>query len=749
MAEARVPSVMTGPDLIPGYNPNGPNGLSGVIMATRVATFFTQPVFAGAPPDDPSRLFIVERGGAIKIINLESGQVLPTPFLNISGQILTDGERGLLGLAFDPNFATNGFFYVNLINGSGNTEIRRYQVSSDPNVANPASATTIITINQPAGSNNHKGGWLGFGPDGDLYASLGDGGGSGDTFHNGQNPNSLLGKILRIDVLSPADPGLNYHIPADNPFVGQAGVRGEIFALGLRNPWRPSFDSATGTLYIADVGQDTWEEIDIGQAGANYGWNHFEGPATFPGGDAISTGQVVAPIYSYNHTVGHSITGGYVFHGDGDALQGQYFFADFVQGKIFTLRFDGSTWVATDRTSQIAIDVPGAALTQPSSFGEDARGNLYIVDFGGNIFRLTPTILSAPAPAGTSADMMLRRGADGIFEIYNVGNNAIMAAFELGQVGTEWQVAGLGGFFGNDTSDMLLRNVNTGGFELYDVSNNQITNTAFLGSVGTNWQVMGFGNFGSLGETDMILRNSSTGGLEVYNIKNNQIIGASFMGTVGVEWQFSGVGNFSSRGTSDMLLRNSNTGALQVYDINSNQITGTASMGNVGPEWQFSGVGNFSGIPGETDLLLRNSHTGGLQVYDISNNRITGAAFLGAVGLDWQYAGVAPIHAAGASDLVLRNVNTGALQVYTVAGNTIVGTASLGAIGLDWSVGGFARDSAAASSASMGSPDGSTSQLVQAMAGFGGGNSASDISSAAPSAADSSQQPFLAGPQHA
>jgi len=183
---------------------------------------------------------------------------------------------------------------------------------------------------------------------------------------------------------------------------------------------------------------------------------------------------------------------------------------------------------------------------------------------------------------------------------------------------------------------------------------------------------------------------------------------------------------------------------LQVYDINSNQITGTAFMGSVGTEWQFSGVGNFSGIPGETDLLLRNSHTGGLQVYDISNNRITGAAFLGAVGLDWQYAGVAPIHAAGASDLVLRNVNTGALQVYTIAGNTIIGTASLGAIGLDWSVGGFAVDRPTGSVANS---DGSTSQLVQAMAGFGG--NASDISSAAPLAADASQQPFLASPQHA
>jgi glucose/arabinose dehydrogenase len=744
-----VPSAIAGPDLIPGYNPNGPNGLSGVIMATRVETFFTQPVFAGAPPDDPSRLFIVERGGAIKIINLDSGQVLSTPFLDVSSQILKDGERGLLGLAFDPNFATNGFFYVNLINGSGNTEIRRYQVSSsNPNIADPASATTIITINQPSGSNNHKGGWLGFGPDGDLYASLGDGGGSNDQFHNGQNINSLLGKILRIDVHSQPDPGLQYHIPADNPFVGQPGAD-EIFALGLRNPWRPSFDSATGTLYIADVGQDTWEEIDIGQKGANYGWNHFEGPGPFtgPNPDPISIGPVVAPIYSYNHTVGHSITGGYVYRGDGDALQGQYFFADFVQGKVFTLSFNGSAWVATDRTSQIVTDVPGAALTQPSSFGEDARGNLYIVDFGGNIFRLTPTVLSAPPPAGTTADMILRRGVDGMFEIYNVGNSAILAAFQLGQVGTEWRVAGLGAFFGNDTSDMLLRNVNTGGFQLYDISNNQITGAAFLGAVGTNWQVMGFGNFSSLGETDMILRNSNTGGLQVYDIRNNQIIGTNFMGTVGLEWQFSGVGNFSSRGTSDMLLRNSNTGGLQVYDINSNQITGSAFLGSVGPEWQFSGVGNFSGVPGETDLLLRNSSTGGLQVYDISNNQITGSAFLGTVGLDWQFAGIAPVHAAGASDLVLRSVNTGALEVYAIAGNTIVAASSLGAIGLDWSVGGFAVDRPTGSVGNSDAQLDSTTQLVQAMAGFGG--SASDTSTAVPLATDSSQQPFLSNPQHA
>src|SRR6266446_2818845 len=238
-----MPNVNAGPDLIPGYDPNGPNGLSGAILATRVATFFTQPVFVCAPPGDTSRLFVVERTGAIKIIDLTSGQVLATPFLDVSSQVATDGERGLLGLAFDPNFASNGFFYVNLSNkNNGNTEIRRYHVDpSNPNVTDATPATTILSINQSE-FNNHKGGWLGFGPDGDLYISVGDGGGGGNPLHTGQNIDSPLGKILRIDVDSPSDPGLNYHIPSDNPFVGVAGADPEIFAYGLRNPWRASFD---------------------------------------------------------------------------------------------------------------------------------------------------------------------------------------------------------------------------------------------------------------------------------------------------------------------------------------------------------------------------------------------------------------------------------------------------------------------------------------------------------------------------
>ena len=211
-----------------GYDPNGPQGQASSIVATRVGSGFSQPIFAGAPPGDPGRLFIVEKTGQIKILDLATGQVLATPFLDVSGQILTDGERGLLGLAFDPDFATNGFFYVYLINTGGDAEIRRYHVSSNPNVADAASVTPVITIDQ-TNATNHKAGWIGFGPDGYLYIASGD----GAVAATAQDLNSLLGKILRIDVNGdafPGDPARNYAVPADNPFVGIGRSRRDICA---------------------------------------------------------------------------------------------------------------------------------------------------------------------------------------------------------------------------------------------------------------------------------------------------------------------------------------------------------------------------------------------------------------------------------------------------------------------------------------------------------------------------------------
>ena len=253
----------------------------------------------------------------------------------------------------------------------------------------------MITIDQPTGLTNHKGGWLAFGPDGYLYVALGDGGGAGDPFDNAQNIDSLLGKMLRLDVHAdafPNDPSRNYSIPLDNPFIGVAGAD-EILALGLRNPWRAGFDRGLGDLFIADVGQGKWEEINIGQTGANFEWPIFEGPEVFRGNASSGGGTPTVPIHFYGRDVGNVVTGGYVYRGSSEGLQGHYFFADAGSGRIFTLHRDGDSWVATERTSQIVSDT--GLIDAPVSFGEDARGDLYIVDYDGEIFKLTPFVVSA------------------------------------------------------------------------------------------------------------------------------------------------------------------------------------------------------------------------------------------------------------------------------------------------------------------------------------------------------------------
>src|SRR5688572_5739582 len=397
-----------GDDLIYGYNPDGQQGSAGSISATRVAAGLDAPLFAVSPPGDLGRLFIVEKAGAVKILDLATGKVLPQPFLDLRGQILADGERGLLGLAFHPDHAENGYFYVNLIRPDGDTEIRRYQVSAaDPDRANAASAETVIVIDQPADRTNHKAGWLDFGPDGYLYAALGDGGGGGDPDNNAQNRDSLLGKMLRLDVDGDdfADAVSNYAIPADNPFVG-AGGREEIWALGLRNPWRPGFDRGLGDLFIADVGQGAWEEVNLGSAGANYGWRTYEGAFPFSPGTPLGGGTLTEPIHAYNHEFsGRSITGGYVYRGPAEGLHGDYFFADFVTGQVFTLELDGGEWVATERTGQISSS--GGSVNNPASFGQDGAGNLYLVDIDGDLFRLTPNVASDDA-----ADVLRGLGGD-------------------------------------------------------------------------------------------------------------------------------------------------------------------------------------------------------------------------------------------------------------------------------------------------------------------------------------------------
>lgn len=357
--------------------------------AVQVATGLNQPVYVTSPPGDLSRLFIVEKGGRIKI--LSGGSVLATAFLDISGLVSTDIEQGLLSIAFDPDYPTNGQFFVNYTDVAGDTVIARYSVTGDPNVADPNSAVILKTIAQPDGYSNHNGGQLQFGPDGFLYVGMGDGGEQNDPLNRSQDPGDLLGKMLRLDVDSPPD-----YIPASNPYVGAGLPLDEIWARGFRNPWRFSFDRATGDLYIADVGEHSWEEIDYQPAGSlggeNYGWRCMEGSnCTGLSGCTCNSPSLTLPIVEYPHAGGDcSITGGYVYRGCAlPNLLGTYFYADFCTGTIRSFRYVGGTVTeAQDRTAQLTPSE--GPIGSISSFGEDAAGELYIVSLAGSIYKIVP-----------------------------------------------------------------------------------------------------------------------------------------------------------------------------------------------------------------------------------------------------------------------------------------------------------------------------------------------------------------------
>lgn len=333
----------------------------------------TSPVYLTAPPGDP-RLFIVEQPGRIRVY--KNGALLPTPFLDITNIVQYGGEEGLLSVAFDPAYATNGRFYVYYTDDNGDIAIARYTATPAADVANGGSRAEVLTIPHP-GQSNHNGGLAMFGPDGMLYLGTGDGGGGGDPQNNGQSVNTLLGKLLRIDVTS-----LPYASPSTNPFAGAATGRDEIWAYGLRNPWRYAFDEEAGTLYIADVGQGSWEEVNTVSAsapGVNYGWRIMEGAHCYNAGTCNMTG-LTQPVHEYDHGPECSITGGYVYRGSAiPALRGHYFYSDYCAGWLKSLRVTGGA--ATDHRDWDVGDM-GNVL----SFGVDAAGELYVLSGNGRVY---------------------------------------------------------------------------------------------------------------------------------------------------------------------------------------------------------------------------------------------------------------------------------------------------------------------------------------------------------------------------
>lgn len=359
--------------------------LVGVVQAqpltfTPVVRDLQQPLWLTYAPGDASRMFILEQTGRVRV--LQEGKLLQEPFLEISNLISCCGERGLLGMAFHPNYRQNGLFFINYTRrGDGATVIARYKVSDNPNRADPKSAQILLTIEQPYA--NHNGGMLAFGPDGYLYIGMGDGGSAGDPQNNAQNLGSLLGKILRIDV-NKSEGNRAYGIPQDNPFLNRPGARPEIWAYGLRNPWRFSFDRETGDLWIGDVGQGRIEEVDFQPAsskgGENYGWRLKEGSQCYNPSSGCEREGLVDPVLEYDHSQGNSITGGYRYRGSAmPALKGAYIYGDFGSGRIWAAREQNGRW-----TAQVVANT-GYNI---SSFGEDPNGELYVVDYRGTIYRM-------------------------------------------------------------------------------------------------------------------------------------------------------------------------------------------------------------------------------------------------------------------------------------------------------------------------------------------------------------------------
>ncbi len=363
------------------------------ISLTKLVGGLSQPVHITHASDGSGRLFIVEQSGRIRIV--KNSVLLDTPFLNITGRVLCCGERGLLSVAFPPGYANKGYFYVNYTRKpDGDTVVARYRITTDPDVADPDSEETVLIVDQPYA--NHNGGQLAFGPDGYLYIGMGDGGSAGDPGNRAQNPGELLGKLLRIDVESGANP---YAIPASNPYTRTTGYQGEIWALGLRNPWRFAFDRERGDLYIADVGQNRYEEVDYQPAssrgGENYGWRILEGSHCYnPPSGCVPPGRYVQPVAEYDHTQGCSVTGGMVYRGQiYPRMQGIYFYGDYCSGRIWGLK-RGVTWQTV-----LLLDSPYAL----STFGEDEAGNLYVADHaGGGIYRLADTVVSTPTDTPTA-----------------------------------------------------------------------------------------------------------------------------------------------------------------------------------------------------------------------------------------------------------------------------------------------------------------------------------------------------------
>jgi hypothetical protein len=633
---------------------------------------FSSPVEIANAADGSGRLFVVEQAGVIKIV--ANGAVLATPFLDISARVLCCGERGLLGLAFHPLYRANGKFYVfytakaNGTLADGTIVVAEYMRSAGN--ANAANTTErqLLTLAHPAG--NHNGGHIAFGPDGYLYIAIGDGGGARDPNNNGQNLNVLLGKLLRIDVNA-----TTYAVPPSNPFVGQSGRRPEIWAYGLRNPWRFSFDRTTGDLVIGDVGEDQWEEVDVEPAGSmggfNYGWSMFEGSHCFkPPCDP--TGKMF-PVIEYSHAnAGNVIVGGYVYRGlKSRALRGYYIYGDNGSNRM---------WAASGAEGWAVyqlINGPGSI----STYGEDEAGELYVGSLNGGIYAIDAPLSPVPVRGDFNgdgkADILWRNTATGENYLYLMNGKTIAGEGYLRTVPDQnWKVAGIGDFNGDGRADVLWRNSATGENYIYLMNGTVISGEGYVRTVADqNWQVAGVADFDGDGKDDILWRNGATGENYIYLMNGTVISAESYLRTVADQsWLVAGVGDLDGDGKADIVWRNSATGENYAYFMDGLAIKPSEGyLRTVGDlNWRIAGVADFDG-DGADDILWRNAATGENYLYPMKGRAIksTEGYVRTVADTQWQLKGTRDYDGDGKADILWRHAASGENYLYPMDGTTI------------------------------------------------------------------------------
>jgi glucose/arabinose dehydrogenase len=574
--------------------------------------------------DGSGRLFLTRQTGQVLI--LEGGAVLPTPFLDISGLVSCCGERGLLSVAFHPDYAENGFFYVDYTDVAGNTVVARYSVSAgDPNRADPASARVILTQVQPF--ENHNGGQLQFGPDGRLYIGLGDGGSADDPQGNGQNRATLLGKLLRIDV----DTGNPYAIPPDNPFVGQLGTRPEIWALGLRNPWRFSFDRVTGDMWVADVGQSSREEVDFEPAGStggrNYGWAQMEGSICRlpPGGCASFT----APLLEYDHSLGCSITGGYRYRGIRfPSLAGVYLFGDFCSGRIWGARESGGGWTVSQL---LDTNLP------ISTFGEDEDGTLYVAGTDGRLLRIeAQPFVKGDVDGDGRVDAFWQNSASGVTGAWLMNGVTTRSThlFTSALSDTRWRLVGTHDLNGDGKTDLLWQHLSQGWIAFTPLDRLVAGASAVLEpprEPDLAWRIVATGDLDLDGRADLLWRNLVDGRLRVWLmdglVRRNEVAlldGAPLDPT----WRLAAVEDLTRDGRLDIVFHHQADGRLVVAVTNGPRLVDALALTppTVGPEWQIAASGDFRGDGGTGDLVWRQGPTGALVATFLEGTQMVDAA---------------------------------------------------------------------------------------------------------------------------